>query len=197
MAVTPWVFVKSGSGTSVAGIGSVSWAGATDISADDGTRANANTVPPGGATNWLRGYIDVATGDLVPSGAMIDGIEARVQTYGIDTQLVRFNAARLVIGGVIGSTNVPSMPSTNWGAPSLGDANILLGGATNLWAETPTAADVRGSTFGIAISAKNDEGSKNRNCVVDCIEMRIYFTLGDVFLPKAMGIYRKRWEEEG
>ena len=176
MALTAWVFVKATTGASVTGIGTVSWVGATDISADDATRAAANTIPAGGASNWLRGYFDFATGNLVPVGANIDGIEAEVDTFGYDGYPVRFNAARLVIGGTIQGTNVSNMPATNWGTPSIGDAPMTLGGSTNLWGATVSAADVRGATFGIAISAKNDEASKNRNAGVDYIRMRIYYT---------------------
>lgn len=179
MATTSWVLANTG--TNVTGIGTIDWSSPTNIHADDGTRSSATTIPPGGASRWLRAYFNFATGDIVPSGATINGIEVEVDTYSVNTYLVRFNAARLVIGGVIGGTDVPSMPSTNWGAASLGDAVITLGGASNLWSATPTASDVRGSTFGVAISAKNDEGSKNRNAVVDYIRMRIHYTVSSSF----------------
>ena len=189
MTTSSWVFAKSGSGASVTGIGTVAWTGATDVNADDSTRASANTIPAGGASNWLRAYFDFATGDVVPAGATIVGIEAEVDCFGYGGYPVRFNAARLVIGGTIQGSNVDNMPATNWGTPSTGDAPLTLGGATNLWGATPSAADVRGSTFGIAISAKNDEASKNRNAGVDYIRMRIYYTVasGDVWLPILLG----------
>lgn len=180
MATSSWV--SPNSATSLTGIGTIAWTSPTNVHADDGTRASATTIPAAGASRWLRAYFDFATGDVVPAGATIDGIELEVDTYSNDTWPVRFNAARLVIGGSIGGTDVPSMPSTNWGASgTLGEAVITLGGATNLWSSTPTAADVRGSTFGVAISVKNDEASKNRNGVVDYMRMRIYYTVGSSF----------------
>lgn len=186
MTTSSWVFVKATTGANVTGIGTVAWSNPTDISADDSTRALAASIPAAGASNWLRGYFDFATGDVVPSGVTIDGIEVEVDTYGYDGYPVRFNAARLVIGGTIQGSDVAGMPSTNWGTPSTGDAPILLGGATALWGATPSAADVRGSTFGVAISAKNDEASKARNAYVDYIKMRIYYTSpigADVWMP--------------
>lgn len=175
MAVTSWKFAASGS--SVTGIGSVSWTGnTTDVTADDGVRIAASPIAAGGITNWLRSYFAFTTSD-VPVGSTIDGIEVEVDTYGINTYSVRFYAARLVIGGTIGGTNVSGMPSTNWGGVG-SDAPLTLGGATNLWASSPTASDCVGATFGVAIAAENYEASKSRDASVDYVKMRIYYTLG-------------------
>lgn len=177
MAVTSWKFASSGD--SVTGIGSVAWTPDVTgpIAADDAYRTEAASLPAAGITNWLRAYFSFTTSD-VPVGSTVDGIEVEVDTYGVSTYSVRFYAARLVIGGSISGTNVSGMPSTTWGTGGGGDAPMTLGGSTNLWASTPTASDVVGATFGVAIAAENYEASKSRSPSVDYIKMRIYYTLG-------------------
>lgn len=175
MAVTAWRFASSGA--NVQTIGSVSWSAPEEIVSDNANRAYADSMAAGAISNWLRAYFGFTTSD-VPAGSTINGIEAEVDTYGVSTYSVRFYAARLVIGGTIGGTNVSGMPSTNWGGTA-SDAPLTLGGATNLWASSPTASDVVGATFGIAIAAENYEASKSRNATVDYVKMRIYYTPAD------------------
>lgn len=174
MAVTSWRFASSGA--NVGTIGSMSWASPEDIVSDDANLASADSMPAGTITNWLRAYFGFTTSD-VPVGSTIDGIESEVDTFGVSAFSVRFYAARLVIGGTIGGTNVSGMPSTNWGGAGE-PAPLTLGGASNLWASAPTASDCVGATFGVAIAAENYEAEKSRHAAVDYIKMRIYYTLG-------------------
>lgn len=179
MAVTSWV--SASSAANVTGTGTISWSNPTYVHTDDADRASATTIPSGGASNWLRAYFSFSSSD-VPSGATIDGIEVEMIVYGSNTLLVRLKDARLVIGGVIGSTDLPSMPTTNWGTTgTIQEETLTLGGATNKWSESPTQANVTGASFGIAISAENYEASKNRNATVDYMRMRIYYTVGVSF----------------
>lgn len=185
MAVTSWQFVKSTTGASVSGIGTVAWSGPTNIEADDATRAIATSLGAGAKSYWLRGYFNFTTSD-VPSGATIDGVEVEVDTYNATSYLCRFYAARIVIGGTINGTDVSGMPSTTWGNSPIGEGKLTLGGASNLWNATPTDSDVRGSTFGVAISVENYEASKTRAPGVDYIRMRIYYTTSaviDAYIP--------------
>lgn len=176
MAVTSWV--SASSGATVTGTGTVAWGGPTNIYTDDSNYAIASSLSAGSETNWLRAYFAFTSGD-VPSGATIDGIEVEMIVYGSNITLVRLKKARLVIGGSIGGTNMPSMPTTNWGTTgSVIEETLTLGGSTNLWSATPTQSDVTGASFGIAISAENYEASKARNATVDYMRMRIYYTTG-------------------
>lgn len=188
MAVTSWV--SASSAASVTGVGTVAWTNPTNCHADDTNYAAANSMAAGAISNWLRAYFSFSSSD-VPSGATIDGIEVEMIVYGSNTLLVRLKHARLVIGGTIGSTNLPSMPTTNWGTTgTIQEETLTLGGSTNLWSETPTQGNVTGANFGIAISAENYEASKNRNATVDYMRMRIHYTAATDTLGGASGSRR-------
>lgn len=188
MAVTSWV--SASSAASVTGTGTVAWTSPTNVHTDDTSRAEATSIPASGESNWLRAYFAFTSSD-VPSGATIDGIEVEMIVYGSNTLLVRLKKARLVIGGTIGSTNMPSMPTTNWGTTgTIQEESLTLGGSSNLWSETPTQGNVTGASFGIAISAENYEASKNRNASVDYMRMRVYYTAATDTLGGASGSRR-------
>ena len=111
------------------------------------TAAFANN---GDASNFLK---CTGFGFSIPSGSTIVGIEVDWEDSNTSGGTVQDNAARLVKGGTIGSTDRSS--GTAW--PN-GDTLIVHGGVTDLWGDTWTAADINSSNFGAALSAFQNSG---------------------------------------
>lgn len=174
MTVTSWK--SASSAASVAGIGTVDWTNPTNCHVDDTSYAAANSMTASAVSKWLRAYFAFTSSD-VPSGATIDGIEVETIVYGVNTVLIKTNAMRLVVGGIINGTNVSGMDTTNWGTTgSFAEETKTYGGAANLWNASPSQSDVTGASFGCAISAVNYEATKSRNAQLDYMRMRIYYT---------------------
>lgn len=105
----------------------------------------------------------------LPNDATIDGIVAEVERRHSSGSGCRGgvadSAVRIVKGGTIGSTNKTT--ATAWSST---DTYVSYGGASDLWGETWTVADIEASTFGFALAAVETDDD---DCDLEIDHMRI------------------------
>ena len=157
----------SGPGTVVnnGGIGVVPWLMPSQALTSDDVYAFSG-VGTGSPSQYL-----VATNFsfTLPPSAVVVGIEVGVEKK-VATGTATDNAVRIVKGGSIGSTDrsdVNPWPTT--------DTVVLYGGATDLWGETWTAADINNANFGVAISGK--DSISGALLQVDTFEITVFYAV--------------------
>lgn len=159
----------AGSCASVAGIGSVAWSNPGDAVSNDDVYASATV--DGTITNYLQ---CTSYGLSIPTGATIEGITVNVERKSSRTQNggSQDAAMRIIKGGVVGTVDRSS--GTVY---TTADATEPHGGATDLWGETWTAADINAANFGAAFAAtKPDPGGLAHTITVDVVEITISYT---------------------
>lgn len=111
-------------------------------------------------------------GFSIPTNATIDGIiaEAEVSDAGDGPGFIVDRAARIVKGGVIGSTDRKN--STYW---TTTDTYLSHGGATDLWGTIWTPANINASNFGFALSADHSDASLTAR--VDRVAVSVYYSI--------------------
>ena len=145
-----------------AAVGTVAWSSAASALQLDVVRATAVAVPAvSGVTHYL---VLTGFGFALPSDATVLGI--RVQTYAGAgaTSAHRWNAVRLVKGGVISGDDKFAENTT---ALSTTDRFDSFGDAADLWGQAWTYADVNASTFGVALSMKNLHATTTTDARID------------------------------
>jgi len=151
-----------------ASIGTKAWSTLTGPVSSDNAYATAS-VSDGETTHYLKctGY-----GFAIPSDAIIEGITVGVERFAGSTNL-QDAAMKIVKGGVIGATD-----KSNTGTYPNSDPNTYdnHGGATDLWGETWTAADINSSNFGVALaSRKSDTAGGGRTISVDHMTISVAY----------------------
>mgnify|MGYP001593425209 CR=1 FL=1 len=119
-----------------------------------------------------------------PSGAdEILGIRFEWRYSASATGSIQCNAVKSVKGGVIGGDDLAAhfegwvtFGNTTWSTPT--NTAQYTGNDKALWGQTWTAADITGSGFGVALSAKNIHGTLTRDA-------NVYFVRAVVFYRKA------------
>lgn len=184
MADTGWIF--AGTGTSVAYTGSdVAWLNPGRITANDNSFATADVWAGTPESEYLRAS---NFGFAIPTGATIDGIEARASRKEVsaaaDVSDYRVRVVRA--DGTVGSTDKAA--AGEW--PTT-EAYATYGGPTDLWGETPGESDIEDVDWGWVLAVQAS-GSEFDAAMVDSMEMRIYYTeAGGV----SAAIMRRRREE--
>lgn len=146
-------------------VGTVSWSNPTNASASDDTDANARV--DSNNSHYLKA---TDCGFQVPTGAIIDGIQLRVEkAEGDSLHNIVDNSVRVLKGGVY--TGDDKASGTEW---STTDAYTSYGGSSDLWGTTWTAADINAADFGAGISANG--GSSGADAFVDHIEIIVSYT---------------------
>lgn len=158
-------YTIAGQGTNVGGIGDFAWGTPENITANDNVRATANTLATGTVSNYLRAS---SFGFTVPSGATIRGIEVQIDRGHSGGTSTSDNAARIVMGGVIGS--VDRSISGNWAAA---ETLVTYGSSTDLWGLGWTADDINSAGFGFALSV-NSVLTISR---VDYVQIKVHYDL--------------------
>jgi MSHA biogenesis protein MshQ len=149
-------------------IGTKAWTTLTGPVGSDNAYATAS-VNDGETTHYLKctGY-----GFVIPSDAIIEGITVGVERFAGSTNL-RDAAMKIVKSGVIGATD-----KSNTGTYPTSDPNTYdnHGGATDLWGETWTSADINSSNFGVALaSRKSDNNGGSRTISVDHMTISVAY----------------------
>ena len=153
--------------------GGVTWSNPNNSLTSNGSNAtSSNTLNNTKVTNYLK-----ITGFnfAIPSWATITGIKIEVKKSRgssgsgsiLDSQIkiVRNN----VIGG---SANINKADtSTSWPSSN----TYVQAGASDVWGETWSPADINSSTFGVAISATGSSGG-SRTAQVDNVQITITYT---------------------
>jgi len=109
----------------------------------------------------------------VPDSAQITGITASVRHAAGTSGTVVDGGVHLIKHGVVGRAD-RSNP-TPWASPDL--ANVDYGGASDLWNDTWTAADVNSPDFGVALSAVFTRGAGNERAYVDIVYVTVHYRL--------------------
>ena len=155
-----------------AAVGTLTWASTSNVLASDDAYATVDTGAGGDATSK---YLKVSGfGFSIPPGSTILGITVGVESWhdindgtGISTY-----RARIVKAGSIGSTNKTLTWSTT-------EAVQNLGGSSDLWGETWTAAEINDASTGFAISVDvEDGGGATDVAYIDHITMTVEYTAG-------------------
>lgn len=162
----------AGTGTNETGLGTVAWQNPGDITTSGAPYATALLRRTNLVSNYLKG---TDYGFVIPSSATIQGIEVVINRQSdLHNPSIEDNVVSLVKGGTIIDANRAS--TTNW-PTSMGTATY--GGATDLWEETWTPADINSPDFGVVLSAlRQNNGNNDRTASVDYMQISVYFALG-------------------
>jgi hypothetical protein len=156
MAVTAWTLPGS---VATGGTG-VAWGSITNALTDGTDDALAIIISQ--STNELR-FSNFNFASLIPSGAIIDGIEVRTKVYHTSAGSDIFDdVLSLFASGAGVGANKASL--TEWPIFTGGSAVVTTrdyGGATDKWSLTPTYADVTATGFGFLVKAKETAGLSN------------------------------------
>lgn len=170
MADTGWV--TPGTGANNADAGDVAWSNASNITtATDAARADASSLPKNTGTSQ---YLHATNFDFssIPSGATIDGIEARVRKGSSTNTANRIyeHTIQLIVGGSRAGSNKGG--SGSW---VLTTSTATFGGATDLWGLAPSQSDVASSNFGLAVRAVNTNTGTG-NAFVYYVQLKVHYT---------------------
>lgn len=151
-------------------IGTVAWGAVNNAKVSDDARANADS-------NDLEDshYLKATDFGFSVSGT-IEGIELEVEQSGgklFSGLFPRENSIKLVKGGSVCCTN----KSTTAVLPS-SDTYISYGGASDLWGEAWTAAQINATDFGavFGVELRGQGGSDNSFALVDHMRITVTFT---------------------
>lgn len=175
-------FTLAGTGANLTGVGTEAWANPGNVTADDGSVANANAASADEQTNYLVGS---NFGFSIPAGATIDGIEARYQMH----DAAGFPSA--TISEVrLGKDNTTPSDDLEAGSTALTSTptNYTYGSSSSLWGLSWTPGEVNASTFQARIScnAGNFFGSPG-DAQCDAIWVNVHYTLNN-WANKAIGV---------
>lgn len=165
----------AGAGANDSSFGTTAWTNPGNVIADDASEANA--VLSAASSQYLK---TSSHGFTIPTGATIAGIKVEVERSigGAGSGTLYDSRVRIVKGGTVGATDKAS--GTAWA----GSAVVEYGGATDLWGETWTPADINAGNFGMAFSARHEGAIGSLNATIDFIRITVYYTT-----PKAEDIW--------
>ncbi len=130
-----------------------------------------NAVVKTDYSDWLRVTNFGFTTSDIPSGAIIDGIEVKIEHAANTINLINDSAVYLrKTSGQVGSNKASA---TFW---PTSDAEATYGGAADTWTAGLVDTDVVSTDFGVDLSAWNDSAVGTEGATVDCISVRVYYT---------------------
>ena len=162
---------NAGTGSNVAGTGTVDWSGPGNIIAVDTSYATADLSGTGLFTSrYLEG---TNYGFAIPSAATIDGIQVSIGRF--ENQQgpqndVRDTVVRLIKNGNITGDNKADT-GTDW--PTTNTA-ATYGSTSDLWGVSWTPEDINASNFGVALAVNSDS---NRVASVDYMQITVTYTV--------------------
>lgn len=152
--------------------GKAEWANPDNAKASDDSRAQSGVVQET-YSDWLRCTNFGFDTDDIPSGATIIGIEMKLERKAIINNYVADSAIYLRdSGGQTGDDG--AFPFIKW---TNVDVEKIHGGKVDDWNAGLSDSDVRASSFGVDISARNTFTLSSVWCYIDCVSIRIHFTL--------------------
>jgi hypothetical protein len=158
-------------------IGTIAWTNPSNATGNDDNFANADIY----TLNDVSEYLKVTNFSFsIPSAATILGI--KVTAYvgeTIDTMDVYDESVKIVKAGVISGAEYADTDTVEWAVDTVGGTAREWGDETSLWGLTWTPADINGSTFGVAISAKHTGGTvaAEHEVRVYKVNIKIYYSL--------------------
>lgn len=163
------------------GTGTVPWVNPGNAQFSDGVFSITGSLAASATSNLLRA---TGFGFSIPSTATIVGIQLSVQC------MANGSPANIQDGGafvaVFGSfTGTDHSAAITWPAYPTEGARVF-GGATDLWGQTWTPANINDPNFGGAIGATN-AGLSTGLAYIDFISIVVYYTLGaNQDMPRVM-----------
>jgi peptidoglycan/xylan/chitin deacetylase (PgdA/CDA1 family) len=162
--------INAGTGSSVSGVGTISWSNPGNITITTGNKYATVDVSHGSTTRYLEG---TNYGFSIPDGATISGIKVAIQrkSDSFSSSNINDSTVKLVKGGDVVGSNKAS--SSDW-SNSFAVANY--GGASDLWGTTWTPAEINDSGFGVALSVYNQSSHSTRTAEVNYMQITVYYT---------------------
>jgi len=155
-------------------VGTVSWLTPGNAAASDNTYATASSAATA-TSHYLKGLNASAGLSAIGNSDTVDGfvisVERKASINSADH--VTDSTIRPVVGGTISGTNKADT-TTNWGTS---DTVINYGSSTDTWGLAGlTGADVKSSTFGVALSVAISKTFSSLTASVDAITLTVYYT---------------------
>lgn len=154
-------------------VGTVDWSGPSNASASDNSYATSGsgTDPAGITTKYLKA---TNFGFSIPGGATIDGILVEVEgkhvsATGSDTT----SGVKLVKAD--GTFGIGNKTGGSW---TTTDTYRSFGGASDLWSNSWTPADINDADFGVGISRTlfREDAATQTVSSIDHIRITVYYT---------------------
>ena len=154
------------------GIGSTAWSDVANAATSDDNWATA-VLTTGTPSNWLKfTNFDFSA---VPTDANIDGVVVTIERHqATGSAYIKDNSVKLVDSD--GSAGGDDKAAADLWTVTL-DGTATYGGASDTWGAVPTAAMVRNSNFGVALSATVSDTQPNYTAYVDAATMTVYYHL--------------------
>jgi len=149
------------------GIGTRAWTSTDNARISDNLYAQVTAMIPGEESNYLTA---TGFGFGVPANASIYGISVFIERSSLSGAGIVDDHVQIVKGGVVQPQD--KFASGIWGTT---DAVISYGGASDLWGQVWTPADVNASNFGVALSARYANTAGNDWPRVDEIRIQVYY----------------------
>jgi len=169
MPDTGWIFPGTAVGNRVVSGSDRDWSNPDNIKATPGGDALITTHPTT-SSGLAASNFDFSS---ISAGAVIDGIEARVGNYrsGVP-ETMAWSVGKLILADDSdGSVSKHAALLT----PTSGVQTDEIGGASDLWSETISRANVQDVDWGFFVAANTtDSGDTN---AVDFMQMKVYWTL--------------------
>lgn len=161
-----------------------SWGSFANAGASDDAYASS-TIFDGFPSLYLKA---TNFGFSIPTDATIDGIEVHIERHANSTSNISDDRVRIVKGGVIGSTDKAS--ASAW--PN-SDQTANYGGASDLWGESWTPANINASDFGAVLAARYNSPSGSDDAKVDHISITVHYTpVAGGQAPRSLHQFRQR-----
>lgn len=158
------------SGTNDASIGTAAWANPGNITLDDGSYAVTDVASGGTTSNYIKGS---SYGFSIPGTATINGILVEVDKRTEAGSRPGDQNVRIIKSdGTLGSENKAQV-GTNWTNPG---GYVSYGGASDLWSESWTPADINDADFGIALNTIVGATGGPHSMQIDTMRITISYT---------------------
>jgi len=160
----------AGVGSNVTGIGNSEWQDPGNITDPGSPYATITLYQNRGYSNYLQG---TQYGFDIPADAHIDGITVNINRMSnANNPSILDNVVSLVKDGTITGDNKASL--NIW---PLSMEVGTYGGATDLWGNSWTPADINSPDFGVVLAAyRQNHGNNQRTSSVDYMQIIIYYT---------------------
>ena len=180
MAVTAW---KSPAlGENIDRSSYTAWSNPTNIYTSNDVRADV-VLAAYADSDWLRATQFGFTTSDIPSGAVVIGIEVKIERKASSSVGLRDSLLYMCLSGSTQGSDQHS--SSSW--PWTPEATATYGSSSSLWGWTAiTDANVRDSTFGVQLSVDN-YASSGRTAYVDHVQIRVHFRIPGVTEWKSPG----------
>lgn len=143
------------SGYNIVGTGAtagsgVAWNTPSRVTADDGLSTVATLTSANPVSQDLKGTNPTIS---LPPGAVIDGIQVKIQIHIQNAGSIQDLQVKLIVGGTIVGDNKAQYTYTGTAF------EYVYGGATDLWGLTPIDTEIEAADFGVSLSSQRISGS--------------------------------------